>query len=254
MDDNENLETLAATDEELQPSADEVMDEDAVQDEAETNKEPETPAVDEEKEALKAQLQREKDARNGVKADKNLLAKTLKAVMDDYGLTEEEAAKYAGIAPNDLKARIANLETSDDPIAAFSASFDDLYVGKGHKAVLDEVYGTDTQAYVNAFAKFGLNDPDLQQEILSMEPAKALTFVVKQGKELLEEVGGADVSLRKLAKENAALKAKLAKLEGGAGEEERPVQKTTKTPLSGFAGSVSNGGSAGKALLPAGMF
>lgn len=257
MDENDNLETLAAeleagqTSEELEG---ELMEGTAEGEEAETQENQTTPPTDEEKENLKAQVQREKDARNGVKADKNLLAKTLKGFMDEYGVTYEEAAKIAGINPNDLKARVENIETSDNPVQAFTASFDDLYLGKGGKALLDDVYGVDTQQYVKAFADHGLSDPELMEQALSLEPAKALNFVVKHGKELLEEMGGQSKSARQLAKDNAVLRAQIAELTKGGQEPKETVQKTTKLPLSGFASGAANGGSGGNALLPKGMF
>lgn len=261
MDENENLETQPAELDGQEPSgiADdgEPMGEGEPGAEGETNKEPTEPVeepVDEVKKALEGQLQREKDRRNGVIADKNIVAKTLKGFMDEFGVSYEEAAKIAGISANDLKARVENLETSDNPVAAFSASFDELYLGKGGKAMLDDLYGADTQAFVSAFAKYGLNDPDLQEQAFALEPTKALSFVVKKGKEILEELGGVDVDVRTLAKENTALKAELAKLKAGQSDSDPVPEKRKSLPLDSIAGRGANGGIGSGAVLPKGMF
>jgi len=254
---DEYLETLAAEDAENQPSDElngELMDGEDAPNEAETQQEP-TPQVDEEKESLKAQLQREKDRNNGMNADYNVVSKAFKATLEEFGIDYDEVAAKVNLKGSDLKARVENIRTSENPTQTIIAEFDDLYVNKGGKALLDDVYGTDTQPFVAAFGEHGLNDPELREQLASLEPAKRLNFVVKHGKELLEEMGGEKKTVRQLAKEVAALRAQLnAKDSPKTVDEDVQQPKTTKLPLSGFAGRTTNSGGGSGAVLPKGMF
>jgi hypothetical protein len=231
MTDNEQLETQAATEQEIEPSeAEGLAMEQNKQVEAETNQQPTQPdPKDEEIARLAAELKRKDDRLAAYKGDKKLITNMVKGIMDEYGLTYEEAVKHAGnINPNDLKARLESADVADNPFEVQAQAFNNLYVNAGVKDTLDEVYGENTQTYVDAFSKAVRFDENIAAEFSSMDATKLPAYVVKKGKEFLQKQKATET----LADENARLKAELEALKAGKSDEPEVTQRKT-LPLSG---------------------
>lgn len=238
MTDDLELETQAATDEVIETSAEGQMVDETEVTEAETQEQPKPAEQPKETDPDKVRLEEEvktlKARLNGVKADKKLAASVIKGVMADYGLTYDEAVKYAGanIAAKDLQARFEAADVADNPLEVQAQAFNNLYVNAGVKGTLDEVYGEDTQPYVAAFERALRADDALASEFASLEPTKLPAFVVKKGKEVLAKAKATET----LADENARLKAEIEALKAGKSENKTETVTTRKTlPLSGAA-------------------
>lgn len=239
MTDDQKLETQPATEEVVDETSEAeglAMGENEEAAEGETEKQPEEPKQpdprDDEIARLQAELKRKDDRLAAYKGDKKLIAQMVKGVMEDYGLTYDEAVKYAGnIAPNDLKARLEAADVADNPLEVQAQAFNNLYVNAGVKGTLDEVYGEDTQQYVTAFERAMRADDALQAEFASMEATKLPAFVVKKGKEALAKAKATET----LADENARLRAEIEALKNGSGNKTETVTQRKTLPLSGTA-------------------
>ena len=131
--------------------------------------------------------------------------------MKDFGLSYEDACKYVdGIKPEDLRGRIESAEVADNPVQAKAKEVWKAYAQDGIKDVLDDSYGGDTIEFVQAFDKLAQFEPELIETYVSLTPAKAAAFVVKEGKRLKEAYGTSPKSkIDSMAKEIADLKAQL---------------------------------------------
>lgn len=188
--------------------------------EAETKSEEVKTDTDDEKEALKAEnkqlgerLNKLVDQLNGVKADKKIVSQTAKWLMEEYGVSYDDAAKNVNLAPNDLQARLESMEAVPDKIQVFQKT----YIGL--KRVLDATYGSDTFEFVKAFDEYGFKEPDLAETFNSLPPEDAVAYAVREGKRILDTTGGVKLSPLQMAKRIAELEAALS------------VQKTDKTPV-----------------------
>lgn len=229
----ETQETQAAELEVTQPSPEGMEGEQPS--EAETKEQPKEETKpdpkDEEIARLSAELKRKDDRLATYKGDKKLIANMVKGIMEEYGLTYEEAVKHAGnIQPNDLRARLEAADVADNPVEVQAQAFNNLYVNAGVKATLDDVHGEDTQKFVDAFSKAMRTDDVLASEFTSLDAAKLPAFVVKKGKEWLEK----QKATESLADENARLKAELEALKTGKVTQEEEVEKRKTLPLSGL--------------------
>lgn len=242
---DENQETVAAEEQELEAGAEDATDEGEGQ-EAETEGAAEGQQETSEEEApAQPAVNPYKQRFAAMKGDKVLIARMAKNMMDDLGISYEDAAKYAGITPDDLKARIEKDEDGDNPVMAQANAFDALYLRGGVKESLDEVYGEDTMKFVDAFAQYGLSDEELKEEYLNLEPSKLPAFVVKHGKQLLSDIGEMKGSPAKIIKaknaEIADLLKQLAEAKAGNSEEEsitEDAKPNGRRPLSGAVDSV----------------
>lgn len=205
---NDDLETLAAEVEIEEANAEEVVEETT------------TEAAVEAEETTQAETQQEPDRvkqyadkYRTAKGDLRLMAKGAKAMMDDLGLTLEEAAKYYGIQPNDLQARIDGADTPDNPFQAQGKVFDERFYNGGLKKVMDKIEGKDTQQFVDAFKKAVVIDAELADQFTECDPDEVALFVIEKGKEYAES-GAFDVKTVKGLKARVAeLEAKLANRE-----------------------------------------
>lgn len=197
---------------------------------------------DEEIARLQAEMKRKDDRLALEKGHKKQLVRLVKSQFEDGLLDEEEAATKLGVKPEQLRGLINAPDVADNPTEVQIQAFDQLYVKGGVKGVLDEVYGDDTQKYVDAFGRFGLSDPDTAGEFHSLEQSKLPAFVVKKGKELLEKQQRAS-TLEDKVKE---LEAQLEALK--AGKEPAVSDKPKSLPLSGFGPTGSMGNSAPSSL------
>lgn len=229
----ERLETLAAEQEQDVTSAEteevEVMETEGEAEEAETESKEEPNPLSEENAKLKAQLEREKSRNGGVIGDYRLAVKVINGVMDEYGITFDEAAKFAGIEPRDLEARIKGAEKPSNVIETANQEFLRYYNDGGFKKLLDKQYGTDTLQYINAFDRAASIDAELREEYIHADPIERVSLVMEKGKEYLES-GIEDVNLKTVAtmkKRIAELEAKLSSKAEAKAEE--PLQ--VKQPL-----------------------
>jgi hypothetical protein len=253
MNDTETLELAAAEAKQARPDGEEALDAEAqAGTDAKTEEQPKEPTPEQKRIAELEAALKQKDARiSTLKGNGRIAAKVVKGLIDEYGLTYDEAVKHVGnMNPNDLKARLETVDLVDNPIEHQVQAFDALYVQGGVKGTLDDIYGEDTQPFVVAFSQIGLNDPQIAAEFESMEPAKLPAYVVKTGKELLAKKKATE----SLADENQRLKAELEALKAGKTVEGVVPEKRKSLPLSGGAGFGTNGGSGASGLLPEGMF
>jgi hypothetical protein len=203
---------------------------------------------DEEIARLQAENKRKDDRLALEKGHKKQLVRLVKSQLEDGLLDEEEAATKLGVKPEQLRGLINAPDVADNPTEVQIHAFDQLYVKGGVKDVLDEVYGDDTQKYVDAFGRFGLNDPYTAGEFHSLEQAKLPVFVVKKGKELLERQQRT-LSLEDKVRE---LEAQLEAIK--TGQQPSFGDKPKSLPLSGLGGGTANSGSSVGSPLPKGMF
>ncbi|TGT42775.1 hypothetical protein [Mesorhizobium sp. M8A.F.Ca.ET.165.01.1.1] len=189
---------------------------------------------------LEADLKRNNDRMNGFKADKKVVATAIKALMDEYGIDYEEAAKKVNLAAADLKARVESPDVAENPVEVQNLAFDDLYIKQGFKDTLDELMGEDTQKYVKAFGAHAFNDPELLQEYLATPKAKLPAFVVKIGKELFDELGEGSTSTRAQAKRIKELEDEIKALKGESQTTQEQSETVTRKalPLSGSTGAA----------------
>lgn len=228
----ETNETLEVTEANAEASADETEGETATK-ETQTQPDPK----DEEIARLQAELKR-KDGRIGQEKGYRLqLTRLVKHQMDEGLMDEEEGAQALNIKPEQLRGILNAPDVADNPTQEQAKAFDALYVNAGVKGTLDEIYGEDTQQYVNAFSRAMAADENLAAEFVDTERTKLPAFVVKKGKEILAK----QKSTETLADENARLKAELEALKAGKGEGEAVVEKRKTLPLSGLGASGSMG-------------
>jgi hypothetical protein len=159
--------------------------------------------------------------------------------MDEYGLSYEEAAEKAGVAPEDLRSRVEGAENPSSAAEATRVNFGNVYYKQGLKATYDDAYGADTQTFVDAVDRYGLLEKE-ELEAITQEPLeRQVGLLIKFGKKLHETYGDSikgslserDKRIKELEAQLAAYKS--AKPDEG-GEDEDVVQKG-RLPISGVS-------------------
>lgn len=219
-------------DEVVDAAGEESADEGPVEDSA--DEQPEPDEKDKRIAQLEAQLS-EKDVAVKSTTDKlarmkgisKQLAKAIKVYQDEGYVDEklETAAEKMGVTPQQLVGLLDEPDLVEIPTEARAKAVVDKFLE--NKDLLDEHYGQDTQEYLNAFDRMAPMYPELIAEYQELAPAKAVSFVVRKGKELLEKQKASEG----LAERVKELEAKLAKYEGTS--EDKSVKKAL--PLSGMS-------------------
>jgi hypothetical protein len=146
-------------------------------------------ALRKEKEELTADKERLANRLGIEKGTKVTFAKLVRKQLEDGLIDEQEAQELTGYDAKRLRGMLDAPEMADNPIEAQRQHFQRLYVDAGVKSTLDEIYGTDTGQYAQAFGNYAASNAALMREFESIDPAKVPGFVVKKGKELFEKFG-----------------------------------------------------------------